>query len=66
MCNIKIPSKVEIALAKHVEEHKVWKQTRVEHSPDFTLEELSVDTVELARRHEKYLSRCALPKKSKK
>lgn len=63
MCKIPVPPKVEIQLAKHVEEHRAWKQTRVEHSPDFTLEELSVDTASLAKRHEKYLSRCVLSKK---
>jgi omega-hydroxy-beta-dihydromenaquinone-9 sulfotransferase len=65
LCGIPVPAEVEVALARHVEEHRVWKQKRVQHDPDFTLEELGIDTKELARRHEKYLSRCVLPQKGK-
>lgn len=66
MCDIAVPAEVETALAKHVEEHRVWKQARVQHSPDFTLEELGVDVVDMNKRHANYMSRCKLPNSSKK
>ena len=66
LCDIAVPATVETRLAEHAEEHRHWTQTRVKHSPDFTLDELGVDRVALAKRHEKYLPRCVLPPTPKK
>ncbi len=60
LCQLPVPPEVEIQLCRHVEEHRNWKQTRVQHSPDFTLDELGVDRVALAKAHENYIPRCLL------